>query len=254
MHHKQGRRETVPTDGRARNRRPLGGTTIDADVDPIEPARLAVTPGSLRRQEAPEAGVVYVIDANGADRSRALRVVASTGIAAAGYATVGDFLRQYDGHRPGCVLLELVVPDIGGLQALARFRAQAVALPVIMLTAYGNVPAAVASLKAGAIDFFEKPFSAHELLQCIHAALAADRTAARLLESASEAATRFDALSPRELEVVRLLAQGNSSKAIGRALQVSPRTIDAHRANILRKVGARSVAALVRLWLAARRE
>ncbi|HET9147460.1 MAG TPA: response regulator [Acetobacteraceae bacterium] len=152
----------------------------------------------------------------------------------------------------GCVLTDFHMPEIDGLQLQARLSARGVGLPVIIMTGYGDVPAAVRAMKAGAVDFLEKPFREDALLDAVRRALESNRQALDAAASAESAARRIALLTPREREVMELVAAGRSSKEIARILGASPRTIDVHRARVLQKLQAGNLPDLVRLVIAAR--
>jgi two-component system response regulator FixJ len=196
-------------------------------------------------------GVVHIIDDDDGVRSSCAALARSAGIRVAEYGTAEEFLARYQGERPGCVLLDLVLPGMGGLEALALFRERGIALPVIVMTGYGSVAAAVASLKGGASDFFEKPINAIDLLRQIRHLLANDAEAAKASKRSADVSRRLKELSQREQEVLERIARGERSKSIATDLQISSRTVDAHRASIMRKLGVRSLAELLRVWLTA---
>ncbi len=151
----------------------------------------------------------------------------------------------------GCILTDFHMPEIDGLQLQARLTAQGVRLPVIVMTGHGDVPAAVRAMKAGAMDFLEKPFQNTQLLDAITRALECNRQS---LEAAAKCATATQLiamLTPREREVLDLLVTGRSNKEIAKVLGTSPRTIDVHRARVFQKLEADTLPDLVHLVLAA---
>ena len=153
-----------------------------------------------------------------------------------------DALADLDEGSVGCVLTDMRMPGMDGLELLNRLRDQGVRLPVIVMTAHGDVSTAVRAMKAGAADFVEKPFDDELLLEAIAAALGASGAS-----GADTAATRIAALSQREREVLELLVAGKSNKLIARELALSPRTVEAHRARLMERLGVRSLAEAVRL-------
>jgi two-component system response regulator FixJ len=152
----------------------------------------------------------------------------------------------------GCILTDFHMPDIDGLQLQARLAARGVRLPVIVMTGHGDVPVAVRAMKAGAMDFLEKPFQDDQLLDAIMRALKRNGRELEAAASSKEAAQRIAVLTPREHEVLDLLVTGKSNKEIAKVLGTSPRTIDVHRARVFQKLEADTLPDLVHLVLAAR--
>lgn len=196
--------------------------------------------------------IVHIIDDEAAVRDLIARLVESVDLASKSYSSAADFLAIYDGYRPGCIVLDLRMPRMNGMEALANFKARGIALPVIMLSGYGDIATAVRSMKLGAVDFILKPFQADALLERVQGAVAEN-----MLQLARERASyrlrlRFRRISQREAEVLSLVVSGKPSKEIARRLHISRKTVDVHRSNLMRKVGVSSVAELVNLWLAAK--
>jgi two-component system, LuxR family, response regulator FixJ len=152
----------------------------------------------------------------------------------------------------GCVLTDFHMPEIDGLELQARLAAQGTLLPVIIITGHGDVPAAVRAMRAGAVDFLEKPFSEEGLMDAIRRALEANCRALAVSADATQAARRIAGLTPREREVLALLVTGKSNKEMALVLGTSPRTIDVHRARVFQKLDADTLPDLVHLVLAAR--
>jgi two-component system, LuxR family, response regulator FixJ len=154
--------------------------------------------------------------------------------------------------QAGCILTDFHMPEIDGLQLQGRLAALGIRLPVIVMTGHGDVPAAVRAMKAGAMDFLEKPFQDEQLLGAIARALASKGRALEAAASSTEAAQRIAVLTPREREVLDLLVTGKSNKEMAKILGTSPRTIDVHRARVFQKLEAGTLPDLVHLVLAAR--
>ncbi|HEX3995280.1 MAG TPA: response regulator [Acetobacteraceae bacterium] len=152
----------------------------------------------------------------------------------------------------GCVLTDFHMPEIDGLELQARLAARGTLLPVIVITGHGDVSAAVRAMRAGAVDFLEKPFSEEDLMNAIRRALEANRCALAASAGVTQAARRIAGLTPREREVLDLLVTGKSNKEMALVLGTSPRTIDVHRARVFQKLDADSIPDLVHLVLAAR--
>ena len=151
----------------------------------------------------------------------------------------------------GCILTDFRMPDVDGLQLQAQLAGRGVRLPVIVMTGHADVPTAIGAMKAGAVDFLEKPFAEEQLLEAVERALDRNREVIEADANGAEAVRRIGLLTAREREVLTLLVAGNSNKEIAKALGTSPRTIDVHRARVLQKLEANSVADLVRIALAA---
>jgi two-component system response regulator FixJ len=198
------------------------------------------------------AATVHVVDDDEAVRDSLRFLLGAEGLAVRTYASAAALLGA-ELLAAGCVLTDFHMPGMDGLKLQARLAESGVTLPVIVMTGYGDVPAAVRAMKAGAIDFLEKPFADGQLMDAIGRALQRGRQAMQDRAQAETAAVRIGALTPRERQVLDLLAAGSSTKEIARALGTSPRTIDVHRARVLHKLGVESLPDLVRLVLAAKR-
>jgi two-component system response regulator FixJ len=194
---------------------------------------------------------VHVVDDDKAVRDSLCFLLETAGVSARVYPS-GDALLNTDLPDAGCVLTDFRMPGIDGLQLQARLAATGVRLPVIVMTGYADVPVAVRAMKAGAVDFLEKPFADAALLDAVHRALARNRTMLDAGAAAAAAAQHLALLTPREHEVLDLLVTGKSSKEIAKALGTSPRTIDVHRARVFHKLQAENLTELVHLVLAAR--
>lgn len=187
-----------------------------------------------------EDAVVFVVDDDPAVRDSIAMLVRSEGLAVQTFDSAGSFLAAWDRCEPGCLIVDLRLPGLSGLDLQERLAGDDDAPPIIFLTGYGTVPAAVRALKAGAKDFLEKPFDPATLLARVHEGLASD------LERRSDT-RRLHALTPREREILERVAAGGTNKIVAANLGISVRTVELHRARGLRKLGVRSVAELVRL-------
>jgi two-component system response regulator FixJ len=162
------------------------------------------------------------------------------------------FLAAAEAELPlGCVLLDLRMPGVSGLEVQRAMTERRLAHPVVLITAHGDVPVAVQAMKAGACDFIEKPFSGEEILRAVEAALDRCRAAEDEAREAEEAEARIAVLSPRENDVLQGLVAGRQNKVIAQDLGISPRTVEIHRANLMTKLGARSLPEVVRVALSA---
>lgn len=190
---------------------------------------------------------VYVVDDDDAMRESLTWLIESVGLNVETYASADDFLESYYPGRPGCVLLDVRMPGMSGLELQGHLQKQQVTVPVIMITGHGDVPMAVRAMKSGAIDFIEKPFNDEQLLESIRNALAIDDTRRDEQSFKAEVASRLSQLTPRESEVMDMVTAGKSNKEIANSLGVSAKTVEAHRAKVMEKMEAGSLAELVRL-------
>ena len=187
-----------------------------------------------------EEPVVFVVDDDPALRDSIALLARAEGLTARTFDSARSFLDAWDRTEPGCLIVDLRMPGLSGLDLQERLAGDADAPPIIFLTGHGTVPAAVRALKAGAMDFLEKPFDPATLLARVREALARDRRR-------RSDARRLAALTRREREVLEQVASGKPNKVIAAGLGISDRTVEQHRAHGLRKIGMRSVAELVRL-------
>jgi FixJ family two-component response regulator len=186
--------------------------------------------------------IIHVVDDDEMVRAAVADLVRSVGYAARGYASADAFLGQAPRDEPGCVIVDVRLPGLSGLDLQA-----AVAMPVIVMTGYGDVRMSVQAMKAGAIDFLEKPFRDQEMLDAIAAALDADRMQRAGGARLPTLQARHDTLTRRERQVMELACSGKQNKAIAAALGVSEVTVKVHRGAAMRKMGAKSIAELSRM-------
>ncbi|NJD18010.1 MAG: response regulator transcription factor [Gemmatimonadetes bacterium] len=190
---------------------------------------------------------VYIVDDDPAVRESMAMLMTSAGLGAFPFASAREFLEGYEPGVPGCLVLDVRMPGMSGTDLQAELERRGVELPIIFLTAYADVPMAVGALRAGAVDFLQKPVDAARLLGRVREALALD-AAARARRSESEGArTRLSRLTPREREVLELVVAGHTNKGIARSLRISRRTVETHRARIMRKAAAASLPELIRI-------
>lgn len=196
-------------------------------------------------------GTVHIIDDDEAVRDSLVTLLDASGFAVSAYASAAAFLDGIEGAVSGCVVTDVCMPEISGLELLRRLSERLPQFPVIVLTGEADVPTAVEALKNGALDLIEKPYSAETIVAAVRQALTqlearSDRDSRR-----SEAAERLAALSAREREVLDGVVRGLSNKEIARELGISPRTVEAYRANLMMKMGADSLSDLVRMAIEA---
>jgi FixJ family two-component response regulator len=202
-------------------------------------------------ETAPEQPTVFVVDDDPGIRDSVTWLFQSVGLPVETYGSAQKFLDTYVASRPGCLILDVRLPGMGGLDLLEALRRRGATLPVIVVTAFGEVHSAVRAMKGGAIDVMEKPTRDQVLLDRVQQALELDRRTRATLASRTEAAARYARLSKRELEVLALIIAGKANKVIATELTLSPKTVEAHRAAIMRKLGVHSIAELVRIVMLA---
>lgn len=195
--------------------------------------------------------VVHLIDDDEAVRKSLAFLLGTAQIAVRTYESAVVFLDALPMVEQGCVITDVRMPEIDGLELLRRLKGRGVDLPVIVITGHGDVPLAVEAMKAGAADFLEKPFDDEAVLAAVHAALNQREKAAKRDTDRSEIHDRLDALSNRERQVLDGLVAGHPNKTIAYDLGISPRTVEIYRANVMTKMDASSLSDLVRMALVA---
>ncbi|MET0705653.1 MAG: response regulator FixJ [Tardiphaga sp.] len=199
----------------------------------------------------PHENTVYVIDDDAAMRDSLEFLLESAGFAVTPFATATGFLERLPELAFGCVVSDIRMPGINGMDLLRQLKSNRVNLPVIIMTGHGDIPLAVEAIKLGALDFLEKPFEDERLVGAIRAALKRSQDSARDEAAASDLSARIASLSQRERQVMDGLVAGLSNKLIARDYDISPRTIEVYRANVMTKMQARSLSELVRFALRA---
>jgi two-component system response regulator FixJ len=192
---------------------------------------------------------VYIVDDDDGMR-RALTVLMSTvGYNAVAFERPSEFLQKLDPNQPGCLVLDVRMPEMSGLEVQQQLNRNGSMLPVILVTGHGDIPMAVQAMKDGAFDFLQKPFRDQDLLDRINGALKQDAENRELVERHADLKRRVESLTPREREVMGLVVDGRANKVIAIDLGLSERTVEIHRANVMEKMQARSVAHLVKMHL-----
>jgi FixJ family two-component response regulator len=163
------------------------------------------------------------------------------------FATAREFLDAYEAGSPGCLLLDIRMPGMSGLELQAELRRRQLDLPVIVLTGHGDVKVAVHAMKAGAVDFIEKPFNNEFLLQAVQKAVADNLRSGSGRVRRQEIAQRLEALTARERQVLDIVVAGETNKGVARVLGISEKTVEIHRAKVMEKMHAKSLAELVRM-------
>jgi two-component system response regulator FixJ len=191
--------------------------------------------------------VVFVVDDDEAICESLRLLIGDIGLEVRTFTSARDFVDKYDSSRPGCLVLDVRMSGMSGLELQARLRELGNHIPTIIITGHGDVPMAVEAMKAGAMDFIEKPFRDQVLLDGIQKAIDLDLRIRRQHKERQDVQARIQHLTQREREVMDRLIAGKSNKNIAFDLGISQKTVDFHRANILEKVGVASVVELVRL-------
>ncbi len=195
--------------------------------------------------------VVHVIDDDEGVREGLCALLDAKGYLARPHASCEEFLNGFSVDAALCIVADLQMPGMGGLDLQAHLLKNSIDLPFIVITGHGDVPSAVRALKSGAADFIEKPIDGKSFIAAVERAVVARRAIKTQLEVASVAHERVAALTPRERDVLSHLVEGNPNKIIAHELSISPRTVENHRARLMVKMQADSVAELVRMALAA---
>jgi two-component system response regulator FixJ len=203
-------------------------------------------------QAMDEEGTVFLIDDDAGVRDSLTLLLSLKGIRTQPFATAESFVETYRPEWTGCVLTDLRMPGMTGLELQTMLRERGMQVPVVVLTAHGDVATARAALKNGAFDFLEKPVDDVMLLDVLRNALRVDRERRAALTQRSSTDARFERLTEREREILALIAAGHQNREVAAQLGISPRTVEVHKARIMEKLECRSLAELIRMNLAAR--
>jgi len=194
---------------------------------------------------------VFIVDDDAAVRNSLALLMKSAGYPAILFDSAAAFLAGFKDTQPGCLLLDVRMPGLSGPDLQRELNARRATIPVIFMSGHADVPMAVEAMRCGAFDFVQKPFRDRELLERVERALKADRATRAGLDARQVAQERLQSLSPREREVMERVTTGESNKIIAFRLGISQRTVEIHRARVMEKLDARSVADLVHLSVAA---
>ena len=194
-----------------------------------------------------ESALVHVVDDDASMRSALEELFESVGLQSQTYATAKDFLSANLSDRPGCIVLDVRLPDMNGLDFQTRLNQIGVGIPVVMMTGHGDIPMSVHAMKHGAVDFLAKPFRDQDMLDAVLTAIERDRQRRVIESDDSQLKERFETLSPREQEVMLLVTAGKMNKQVAGDLGISEITVKIHRGAAMHKMGARTYAELVRM-------
>jgi len=199
---------------------------------------------------APSANV-FIVDDDEAVRDSLALLIRSVGLSVTTFSSANEFIETYDPSAEGCLVLDVRLPGMSGLELQQKLSEDGADLPVVFITGHGDVPMAVRAMRRGAVDFLQKPFSDQDLLDRVQQALAEQSARRQTMHSKATLAQRIESLTPREHEVMELVVEGHANKVIANRLGMSQRTVEVHRAHIMRKMEADSLAQLVRTVLEA---
>jgi two-component system, LuxR family, response regulator FixJ len=195
------------------------------------------------------APIVYIVDDDDAIRAALRLLLKSVGLAATTQSSAQDFLASYNPQQPGCLILDVRMPGMSGLELQQQLNLRGAIIPVIFITGHGDVPMAVEAMQQGAFDFLQKPFRDQDLIDRIQRALAKDQAERAQLRERDRIKERLESLTAREREVLDLVTSGKPNKIMAADLGVSQRTVEIHRSRVMEKMGASSLAQLVRMVL-----
>jgi len=196
-----------------------------------------------------DAALVMIVDDDAGVRNAMRSLLKSVGLNSALFASAQEFLDGYKPSQLGCLVLDIRMPGMSGMELQQQLNMRGAVIPVIFMTGHGDIPMAVEAMQHGAFDFLQKPFRDQDLLDRIQRAIARDAELRKSLGEHERIQVHLESLTPREREVLDLMTQGKQNKVIGQELGVSPRTIEIHRARVMEKMNAGSVAELVHMML-----
>jgi two-component system response regulator FixJ len=196
---------------------------------------------------------VFVVDDDDAVRTSLRLLLKSVGLPVETFGSAQEFLELFDADRAGCLVLDIRMPGMSGLELQQRLNEMHAIVPIVFITGHGDVPMAVEAMQYGAVDFIQKPFRDQDLIDRINQALEKDRDNRAGLKERDAIRRRIQQLTPREREVLELVTRGKANKVIAADLNVSQRTVEIHRARAMEKMGASSLAHLVRMVIEAER-
>lgn len=196
-----------------------------------------------------EGVTVFVVDDEEVVADSISMLLRSVGLATRCFPDPKAFLASYRPEMPGCLLLDVRMPRMDGMELQEELNRRHYTLPIIFITGHGDVPMAVEAMRAGAVDFLQKPFNDDDLIRRVRKALEQDQRDREMLQKREEILRRWKELTPREQDIARLIAAGEANKVVAAQLQISERTVEVHRARILQKMETRNLAQLVQVML-----
>ena len=194
-----------------------------------------------------EKPVIFVIDDNPSVRTSLSRLLLSTGFVVETFASAGQFMEMGEFNRRGCIVLDVRMPGLSGLDLQDVLSREDYSMPIVFITGYGDIPTSVRAMKMGAVDFLAKPFDEEDLLEAVRAALEKDKKLRQECAEMREIRKRMEQLTPREQEIFRYVITGMLNKQIAYRLNISEKTVKVHRGNVMEKLRVGSIADLVRL-------
>lgn len=195
---------------------------------------------------------VFIVDDEEAVADSIAMLLNSVGLVTRAFRDAHDFLENYQPEQPGCLILDVRMPRMSGLELQHELNRRRHTLPVIFITGHGDVPMAVEAMREGALDFLQKPFKDDELIRRVQRALVQDMRERELLHQREEIEQRWADLTPREREIAECIINGQANKTVALNLKISERTVELHRSRIMQKMGARALAQLVQMLLSMR--
>jgi len=204
---------------------------------------------NAEKQSNENDSVIFIVDDDASVRDALAVLLTSAGFRTETYASCEDFLEAYSAGQRGCLILDMMLPQMSGLDLQKRLVEKGAILPVIMITAYADVKTAVTAMKSRVFDFIEKPFDETAIISAVHSALAYGEESSERHASRARYIQQLERLTGREHQVFELLAEGRTNKEIGRLLDISPRTVEIHRAHVMEKLEVQSLPELIRMSL-----
>jgi len=197
--------------------------------------------------------IVYVVEDDEGARALVTVLAQSIGVRCQAFETAAEFLEHYDPRQPGCLVLDLIMPGMGGLELQDELNRRGAVIPVIFITGHADVETAVEAMQHGAFNYLQKPFRNPDLVESVRKAIAHDLANRKMLMQVDAIRERLFSLTPREREVLDLIIRGRPNKTMAQEMGLSQRTIELHRSRVMEQMGAASVAQLVRMFLDAER-
>lgn len=195
----------------------------------------------------PKPASVFVVDDDDAVRNSLRLLLKSVGLPTVAFASAREYLDSWHPAQPGCLVLDVRMPGMSGLELQEELNRRGAIIPVIFISGHGDIPMAVEAIQHGAFDFLQKPFRDQDLIDRVQRALAADNANRQSLAQRDVLRQRYGSLTPREQEVLALVTKGKANKVMAGDLDISQRTVEIHRARVMEKMGAQSLAQLVRM-------